>query len=56
MTAARFADDIGKALYAAQQGVTDPAKPLKDFGGGVGDGDRRAVSQRMRIRESYRAF
>jgi phage-related protein len=26
--------DIGKALYAAQQGVTDPAaKPLKGFGG-----------------------
>src|ERR1700719_1759566 len=27
--------DIGQALYAAQQGVTDPAaKPLKGFGGG----------------------
>ncbi len=26
--------DIGQALYAAQQGVTDPsAKPLKGFGG-----------------------
>ena len=26
--------DVGKALYAAQQGVTDPAaKPLKGFGG-----------------------
>ncbi len=26
--------DIGEALYAAQQGVTDPAaKPLKGFGG-----------------------
>lgn len=26
--------DIGKALYAAQQGMTDPAaKPLKGFGG-----------------------
>ncbi len=26
--------DIGKALYAAQQGETDPAaKPLKGFGG-----------------------
>lgn len=26
--------DIGKALFAAQQGVTDPAaKPLKGFGG-----------------------
>ena len=27
--------DIGVALYAAQQGVTDPAtKPLRGFGGG----------------------
>jgi phage-related protein len=27
--------DIGQALYAAQQGMTDPAaKPLKGFGGG----------------------
>jgi phage-related protein len=27
--------DVGKALYAAQQGETDPAaKPLKSFGGG----------------------
>jgi phage-related protein len=27
--------DIGQALYAAQQGETDPsAKPLKGFGGG----------------------
>jgi phage-related protein len=26
--------DVGQALYAAQQGVTDPAaKPLKGFGG-----------------------
>jgi len=26
--------DIGQALYAAQQGITDPAaKPLKGFGG-----------------------
>jgi phage-related protein len=28
--------DIGQALYAAQQGETDPAaKPLKGFGGGA---------------------
>lgn len=28
--------DIGRALYAAQQGETDPsAKPLKGFGGGA---------------------
>ncbi len=31
---ARVRSDIGKALYAAQQGETDPAaKPLKGFGG-----------------------
>jgi phage-related protein len=30
----RVRRDIGQALYAAQQGVTDPAaKPLKGFGG-----------------------
>ena len=30
----RVRSDIGKALYAAQQGETDPAaKPLKGFGG-----------------------
>jgi phage-related protein len=37
--------DIGQALYAAQQGVTDPAaKPLKGFGG----------AQVMEIVERYR--
>ncbi len=38
--------DIGQALYAAQQGVTDPAaKPLKGFGG----------ARVMEIVERYRA-
>ena len=38
--------DIGQALYAAQQGVTDPtAKPLKGFGG----------TRVMEIVERYRA-
>ena len=37
--------DIGQALYAAQQGMTDPAaKPLKGFGG----------TQVMEIVERYR--
>lgn len=37
--------DIGQALYAAQQGITDPAaKPLKGFGG----------TQVMEIVERYR--
>ena len=37
--------DIGQALYAAQQGTTDPAaKPLKGFGG----------AQVMEIVERYR--
>src|SRR5258708_38070144 len=45
--------DIGQALYAAQQGMTDPAaKPLKGLGGG---GRGMEIVERYRT-DAYRAI
>ncbi len=47
--------DIGQALYAAQQGMTDPAaKPLKGFGGArvMEKRSRNPASRRRDMRSS----